>query len=229
MKICIDNRERTRNPDIDRVRLFENYIKSGKTKYIDGVITNNYKVSDYHTEDMTIGIEYKKDDLVKSITDKTLDKQLKELNETFAHSYLFIGYDGINDMIIKNIGFNPDALIGKISSILARQHVTVIFVGDYLVRFTCDVIEKHLDGKTKIKDIEYTPVRKKFLKRDPTIQEIRRAMFEQIPKLGSKKVNKLLEHFNGSFNDIALASPEQIAEVDGFGKKLADRIVEVLS
>jgi len=41
MIICIDNRERTRNPKIDRIALFERYIRSGKTKFIRGIETGN--------------------------------------------------------------------------------------------------------------------------------------------------------------------------------------------
>lgn len=222
MKICIDNRERLRIP------LFENYIKSGKTKFITGIELDNYKTSDYHTKDRVIGVEYKRDDFVESTFDGTLDKQLKELKDNFAHPYLFIGYDGLKDMITQNIGVNPSAIIGKLSSILARHNVTTIFVGDFLVRFVCDIIEKHYDGKTPIKEIQYTPIRKKFLKRNPTVKEIKHAMFEQLPGFGAMKVNKLLEHFDDSFYNITNASTEEIMKVSGIGKILAEKIKEVL-
>ena len=228
MKLCIDNRERTRNPKIDRIKKFERYINSDKTKFINGIKTDNYKVSDYHTEDKMVGIEYKKDDFTTSTFDGTLDKQLKELKENFVYPYLFVGYDGLSDMLMQNLGINPDALIGKLTSILARHHVTIMFVGDMLVRFTCDTIEKHYDGKTHIKDIEYTPIRKSFLKREPSIIEIRHAMIEQIPRLGAKKTNKILEYFDNSIHDITNASIDEIMKVDTIGEKLAKKVKEVL-
>ena len=223
MKICIDNRERLRIP------LFEKHINNGNTKFINKIELDNYKVSDYHTEDNVVGIEYKKDDFVESIFSGTLDKQLKELKDNFVHPYLFVGYDGLSDMISSNLGVNPDSLIGKLSSILARHNVTTIFVGDLLVKFTCDVIEKHYDGKTPIKEISYTPIRKKFLKREPSVQEIRHAMMEQIPNIGAAKVNNLLESFDGSVIKIGQASIEDLVKVKGVGNKIASKVKEVLN
>ena len=226
--MCIDNRERTRNPNIDRIKKFDVYIKSGKTKFIDGIITDNFKVSDYHTEDMLIGIEFKHEDFASSMFDGTLDKQLKELKDNFKYPYLFIGYEGLSDMIMDNLNVNPDSIVGELKSILARHHVTVMFVGDMLVDFTCGLIERHYDGRTKIKEIEYTPIRKSFLKRDPSEEEVRHAMMEQIPKLGALKTNKVLEHFDGSIHKICEASIEELMEVPTIGEKIATNIKKVL-
>jgi len=118
--------------------------------------------------------------------------------------------------------------IGKVSSIAARHYVPTYFVGDFLVRFVCDVVEKHYDGRTPIKEINYTPIRKKFLKRDPSYKEIRHAMMEQLPKMGAKKVNNLLESFDNSIIKIGQAPIEELMKVDGIGKKLALEIKEVI-
>jgi len=53
--------------------------------------------------------------------------------------------------------------IGKVSSIAARHYVPTYFVGDFLVRFVCDVVEKHYDGRTPIKEINYTPTIPKLI------------------------------------------------------------------
>ena len=222
MKICIDNRERPRIPK------FSDYIKSGKTKFIDGIVLGNYISGDFHTQDHLVGIEFKHEDFVESMFDGRLDKQLKELVDNFERPYLFIGYEGITDMISSNLGVNPDSLVGELASVLGRHNVTVMFVGDLLVMFTCKVIERHYDGKTPIKDAEYTPIRKSFLKREPSIIEIRHAMLGQIPNLGALKTNHIIEHFGGSINRVCNATVEELMEVEGVGKKLAERIRKVL-
>lgn len=220
MNICIDNRER------DRIDLFLRYIKSGKTKFIDGIETGNYPVGDYLTKDNLIGIEYKKDDLITSIFDGKIDQQLKELRDTFRYPFLFIGYEGIMDTIAHNPAVNPDAIIGKFASILARQKVTIMFVGDLLVPFVCKVCERFYDGQTPIKDAHYSPIRRK-----PTSKEIRHAMIENcVPNIGPLKTNHLLEKY-----DIALVSKEthqpatieDLMEIKGVGKKLSDQIMEI--
>lgn len=223
MKICIDNRERTRSLTIDRVALFENYIKSGKTKFIDSVKTDNYKAGDYFTEDMLVGVEYKKDDFVESIYNGQLDKQLKELKDNFAHPYLFVGYDGNKELLMENLGVNPDVLIGQLTSVLARHHMPVIFVGDMLVRYVCDVIEKHYDGKTPVKNIEYTPLR-----RQATTKEIKVDIISRIPGIGPKKGLKLIETFDNSIGNISKASNEELIQIPGIGEVLANHIKEVL-
>ena len=222
MKLCIDNRER------DRIPLFENYIKAGKTKFIDGIVTGNYQTSDIHSPDGLVGIEYKKDDFVTSIFNEQLDKQLKELKDNFQYPYLFIGYNSIIDTISNNIGTNPDVIIGAICSVLSRHKVTVMFVGDFLVPVTIGVIERFYDGKTPVKLSSYTPIRRK-----PTSKEIKHAMMEKIPNFGAKKVNSLFE--NG-FDIILInketqqrASLEELMQIKGIGGKLANQIKEVLS
>jgi len=221
LKIDIDNRERHRIPK------FKEYIKSGKPKFIKGATLLNMDTGDYGTKDCLVGIEYKKDDLTESIFNEQLDKQLKELSDRYTHAYLFIGYDGYNDMINNNLGVNPDCLIGKITSVLARNHVSVVFVGDFLVRFVIDVIEKHYDGRNKVK--EYNPIR---IGRKPkvsaSVTEIKLDIVSRIPRLGAKKANKLLEKFNYSLGSIVKASIEEIKEVDGIGEKLAKDIKKVL-
>ena len=217
MLLCIDNRER------DRIQLFKRYIDGGNCKFIDGIETDNYAVSDYHTKDLLVGIEYKRDDFVPSIFNEQIDKQLRELRNNFKYPYLFIGYGGIGQMITENLGTNPDTLIGQLTSVLARHHVTTVFVGDMLVKFTCDVVEKHYDGRTKIKEIEYTPIR-----RTATSKEVKHAMLERIPKLGSIKVNHLLERFDNSLGNISNASIEDLMTTPGIGDILAKQIKEVL-
>lgn len=54
-----------------------------------------------------------------------------------------------------------------------------------------------------------------------------RSVLEEIPGVGEKRRKALLRHF-GSLKRVRAASPEEIAEVEGFNRALADRVAEFL-
>lgn len=228
MKIYIDSRERSRERDIPAK--FQAFVASGKCQLIDEVVVGTYLTSDAHDGCNIVGIERKGDDFLTSMYDGTLDKQLTELKENFAHPFLFVEYDGIKDMIIKNPQINPKFIIGEFTSIMARHQVTVMFVGDLYVPFTIRVIEKFHDGQNKVKKTSYTPIRSRHQlhKRDPTPQEVKLDIISRIPKVGAKRGANLLETFDYSIGKIANASIDDIAKVGGIGKPLASHIKDVL-
>jgi len=216
MKICVDYREHKKIPKL------KDYVEK-KCKIITGVDVVTSASGDVFTPDGLIGIERKGDDYVTSLYNDQIDKQLKELRDNFQHPFLFIEYEGIRDMIEKNLGVNPGVLVGSITSILARHRITVVFVGDLYVSMVCKTIEKFYDGRTPVKYVNYTPIR-----RGATPKEVKLDIVSRIPKVGAIKGNKLLEKFDNSIGKIAVASIEDLMEVDGIGKKLANDIKEVL-
>ena len=224
MKIYVDNREKKnikKEPIVDK---FKTFVASNKCELITEVVVGSYKSGDVHSGDGMVGIERKGDDFLPSVWSGQLEKQLWELQENFKYPFLFLEFDGIKDMITQCVGVSPKVVVGVLTSIMARHRVTVMFVGDLYVPFTCRVLEKFYDGKTEIKRSAYTPIRRK-----PTTKEIKRAMFEHnFPGLGSKKVDKLLIHFENSVGNIVRASVEELMEVPGIGKVLAEEIYEVL-
>ena len=218
MKICVDYRERKKIPS------FEDYVKSGKTKIIDRIEIVTAQVGDVYSPDGLIGIERKsEDDLIESIYNKQIEKQLRELRDNFTYPFLFIEYEGIMDVISKHPNTNPEMIIGEISSILARQKVTVCFVSDFYVPIVCKTIEKFYDGKTEQRDVEYTPIR-----RGSTIKELKLDLISRIPQIKAKKGLKLLEHFDYSISKIAFAETEELMNVAGIGEKLSQKIKEIL-
>jgi len=218
MKICVDYRERKKIPS------FEDYVKSGKTKIIDRIEIVTAQVGDVYSPDGLIGIERKsEDDLIESIYNKQIEKQLRELRDNFTYPFLFIEYEGIMDAISKHPNTNPEMIIGEISSILARQKVTVCFVSDFYVPIVCKTIEKFYDGKTEQRDVEYTPIR-----RGSTIKELKLDLISRIPQIKAKKGLKLLEHFDYSISKIAFAETEELMNVAGIGEKLSQKIKEIL-
>lgn len=228
MKIYIDVRERSKERDIPAK--FQAFVASGKCELIDKVVVGTYLTSDVHDGCNIVGIERKGADFLISMYDGTLDKQLTELKENFAHPFLFVEYDGIKDMIIKNPHINPKSIVGKFASIMARHQITVMFVGDLYVPFTVRVIEKFHDGQNQVKKISYTPIRNRhrLYKRDSTPQEVKLDIISRIPMIGAKKGATLLEEFDYSIGKIANADIEEIMGVKGIGKLLASDIKEVL-
>jgi ERCC4-type nuclease len=215
--VCVDNRER------ERILTFKEYIKTRKAGIIDNIENDNYDTGDVFTKDGLVGIEYKGDDFLPSVFDHRLDKQLKELRDNFHHHYLFIGYEGISDMIMKNIGTNPAVIYEKLGSVLARTETTIMFVGDMFIPFACKVIECHYDGKTLLKEMSYTPIR-----RAPRTDEIQLDMLNRIPNLGPIKAKKLLEKYH-SISAIAQVDIEELKQMKGIGNTLASRIKHILN
>jgi ERCC4-type nuclease len=216
MKICVDYREHKKIPKL------KEYV-SKRCKIITGVDVVTSASGDIYTPDGLVGIERKGDDYITSLYKDQIDKQLKELKDNFSYPFLFIEYDGIKDMISKNYGVNPGVIVGSIASILARHRISVVFVGDLYISMACKTIEKFYDGKTPVKYISYTPIR-----RGATPKEVKLDIVSRIPRVGATKGNKLLEKFDNSIGKIANASIEDLMEVKGIGKKLADEIKEVL-
>jgi len=224
MKIYVDNREKKDSKKEPVVDKFKKFVASGKCQLITEVEVGSYKSSDVHSGNGLVGIERKGDDFLPSVWSGLLDKQLWELQDNFKYPFLFLEFDGIKDMITQCVGVSPKVVVGELTSILARHNVTVMFVGDLYVPFACRVIEKFHDGKTAIKRSAYTPIRRK-----PSTKEVKRAMFEHnFPGLGPRKVDLLLTHFDNSVKKIVDASVEELMEVKGIGKVLAQEIHEVL-
>jgi len=225
LKLQIDHRERA------RIVLFKKHIKSGKTKILTDAEIIQMPVGDYGTPDMHVGVEFKQFDFLESTYNDQLTKQLRELSDSYEYPYLIIGFNGILELISAFPGTNPNVIIGKLSSIASREHVTTLFCGDFLVKFVCDIVEKHYDGKTKTKDISYSPIRtshRKAFKRVLSINEIKLDNISRIPLVGSLRGEKLLEAFDWSIGAISSASIEELCEIDGIGKKIALHIHEVL-
>lgn len=227
MKIYIDCREQS------KISYFKSYVKKGSSKIITEVEVGQYDVSDYHTGDGMVGIERKSSDFVSSLFNGKLDQQMKELTDNFSYPFLFIEYDGIYDMLSDNLGINPKSIVGGLTSIMARHKVTIMFTGNYssiksplephtmFVPFTIRTIEKFYDGKNKTK--EYTPIRRKA-----TMQETKLDLISRIPNVGKTRAIKILDYFDNSINKLSNSSIEDIQNIDGIGKKIAERIYETL-
>jgi len=214
MEIYIDSHER------EIIPRFEQYVETIKNPVVTGVKVGTYKAGDYHSGDGNVGIERKKDDLVPSIYEGLLDKQMNELSINFKHPFLFLEYDGWSDLLMNNFGADYKLFIGEFSSIMARHNVSIYFTSSFFIPCVVKLMEKFYDGKKEEKLLEYTPVRQAV-----TTKDKQKAIVADLvgPVLG----NRLLKQF-GTIKNIANAEPEELEKVRGVGEKSIDRIKEIL-
>jgi len=224
MKLCVDSRERLKIP------AFRKYIQSGNSDILTDIEIVTSKAGDAYTLDLELGWERKAEDFVPSIYNGQLSKQMEELKNNFAHPYLFVEYEGIMDVIEQNPNVNPKTIIGEISSILARHKVTICFVGQFYIPIVCRVVDKFYDLNNPTK--QYNPIRMGTTRRrNASVGEVKLDIISRLPKVGAKKGNKLLEKFHLAIinNETGLeASIEELMEVNGIGKKMAENIKEIL-
>ena len=229
MKLCVDDRE------TDEIPQFKRFVQTKKTKIFTEVEVGRYDSGDVHSGDGLVGIERKGSDFVSSMLDGRLEQQLKELVDNFQYPFLFIEYDSFIAMIQDNLGINPKALIGELTSVLARNRVTVHWTGNYAtiksplephpyyVQFAVRTIEKFYDGRNEMKQSIYTPIR-----RQATPQEVKLDIASRPPGVGRMKGLRLLEHF-GSIKNICNASKEELMEVKGIGEGIAQAIYDAVN
>ena len=214
MEVYIDSHER------EIIPRFKQYVENIKNPVVTGVKVGTYKAGDYHSGDGNVGIERKKEDLLSSIYEGFLDKQLHELSINFKHPFLFLEYDGWSDLLMNNFGADHKLFIGEFSSIMARHNVSVYFTSSFFIPCVVKLMEKFYDGKSGKKLLEYTPVRQAV-----TTKDKQKAIVADLvgPIIG----NRLLKHF-GNIKNIANAQSEELNKVKGIGEKSIEKIKEIL-
>ena len=225
MKLLIDYREK------DRILPIKRFIQNGNSKTLTDAEVVTLQVGDYAVEDV-IGIEYKKEDFLDSVYSELLSKQLYELYENYEYPFLLIGFDGIKDMLEYYKNTNPRVIIGSLTSLAVRHHVTILFCGDFLGKFIVDLVDKHYDGKNKTKKTNYTSIRNKRGKAHKRIvspKEVKVDIVSRLYGIGSERAVTLLNRFDWSIKRIAEANTDDLMQIKGIGKKLAANIKEGLS
>ena len=221
MKLQVDSREKY------KINSFRQYVNANTSYIIKDIEIQTLKAGDACTPDLELVWERKAEDFIPSIYDGQLDKQLKELSENYNHPYLFIEYEGLMDMIEQNPKTNPEVLIGKLASILARHKVTVCFVGQFYIPLVIRTCDKFYDLNNPTK--QYSPIRTgQTRRRNATAKEVKLDIVSRLPKVGMLKGNRLLEKFDNSIQKISEATIEELMEIKGIGEGIAKQIKEIL-
>lgn len=186
----------------------------------DGVVVEEKRLSlgDYRINGHILVERKTTKDFVISIIDGRLFSQASRLKK-FAQKPIVI-IEG-KDLYHSGYDIDPQAIKGAITSLSTAWYIPVIFSKD--INGTADFLIM-----TGIQDVEYQPLYIKRLGRKPKrIRRLKLHILQGLPQIGPKIANRMLERF-GSIEKIITADENELAVVEGIGKKMAMEIRKIV-
>ncbi len=199
-----------------------NIIKALRQKKLD-VKEEFIEVGDYLL-DNGYAIERKDKDLVQSIMSNRLYEQLNNLCQ-YEHPVLCITLDNLWKTFYFSRGrYIHRSYLGTLITLTTRYpKLKVMFLQDEeeFISYIASLDKKiHEEGKST------RPAPQ--MRKAKSIKMRKENSLTAIEGVSVGKAKKLLNHF-GSIRNIAIANLTDLEEVDGIGKKLAEKIMEVLN
>lgn len=157
------------------------------------------------------------DDFTKSILDKRLFQQLKAMKDNFEKPLLLIeGEESLYG------GLNPNMIRGALAAITVDLGIPIIWTRD--LADTAGLIfwiakREQIDEKREVS------LRNK--KVPETLKEQQEYLVASLPDISMVRARALLEHFK-SPEKVFHASVKELQEVKGIGKKIAEKIKNVI-
>ena len=167
-----------------------------------------------------VSIERKEDDFISSLFDDRRLRQLSAMRETAEYSYLVVtqSYATMKAGALER-GISESVVTGYIASLCAIGYPPLFIDDKYdASRIVHRLVEKIED------DISRTYVARPAA---PLPVEYRNAIIESLPGIGAKTRRKLTAVFP-SIATLSNASVVELTEIEGIGKKTAQRMVEIL-
>ena len=192
-------------------RLFKNGInvKVGQLKAGDFIISED------------VGVERKTtDDFVNSLVDKRLFEQAQKLKQNFVRPLYIIEGNFENLFSVRNV--DSKAILGALTSLILDWQVPLLFSRN--PEETADIIT-NLAKREQIDNKKLVSVRSG--QKPKILTEQQQYFIEGLPNIGPTAARNLLKHFTTPKN-ILNASIEELKEVDGIGKILAEQIRKLL-
>ena len=168
-----------------------------------------------------VSIERKEDDLLPSLFDDRRLRQLGAMREDAEFSYLLVtkSYREIK-LGLRERQVSERVFLSFIASLCAIGYPPLFIDDKYDASLLMKkVIDKIEDDKPRV----YVP-----RPNSPTKNEYRNALFEGLPSVGPKMRRKLTKVYP-TVSSLCKATVEDLMEIEGIGKRTAERIVEVLS
>ena len=167
-----------------------------------------------------VSVERKEDDFLPSLFDDRRLRQLGSMREEAEFSYLLVtkSYNEIKaDMMMRDV--NERVLLGYIASLCAVGYPP-LFIPDKhdAAELITRIVEKVEDDDPRV----YVP-RPKGAK----ATDFRNAIVESLPKIGTKTRRKIIAVYP-SIADLCTASVDDLMEIEGIGKKTAEKIYQCL-
>lgn len=167
-----------------------------------------------------VSIERKEDDLMPSLFDDRRLTQLGAMREEAEYSFLIVtkSFQEVK-MEVMERGIGENILHGYLASLCAVGYPP-LFIPD---KYDAAQIINRLVAKIEAdRHGLYVPRPKKARPSD-----YRNAMIETLPSIGPKTRRKLIAEFP-TLSDLCSASIEDLQEIEGIGKKTAERIFTIM-
>lgn len=174
-------------------------------------------LGDFVASDRVVIEKKSVDDFTKSILDKRLFQQLKAMKDNFEKPLLVI--EGEKSLY----GYlNPNMIRGALAAITVDLGIPIIWTRD--LADTAGLIfwiakREQIDEKREVS------LRNK--KTPETLEEQQEYLIASLPDVSMVRAKALLEHFK-SPEKVFNASTKELQEVKGIGKKIAEKIKNVI-
>lgn len=207
VKIIVDHRE------------FRSPVARYLSKCDIEIESNQLAVGDYIVSSR-IGIERKDvNDFLNSLLNGNLFKQIKRLRDAYSRPVLIIEGPGL--FTKRNI--NHNAIFGCLVSIMVDYGIPIINTENE--KDTADLLIVMAKREQKK---EHKSIVLRGNKNMMDIYEQQQFIIEGLPQISSVIAKRLLEHF-GSIRALSNASEQDLQEVPGVGKKIAQDIYQVIN
>ncbi len=207
IKIIIDHREY-------RSRVVRNLMELGIS-----IESQQLAVGDYILSSR-IGVERKNvDDFLNSLINGKLFLQISKLRDAYSRPMLIIEGEGL--LTKRNIKHN--AIFGSLVSIMIDYGIPIFTTKDDIE--TANILSLAAKREQK-KDKKSVSIRGE--KTSMSIQEQQQFIVEGLPNVSSILAKRLLSKF-GSIKSIINATENELQDVNGVGKNIALKIIEILN
>lgn len=161
-------------------------------------------------------------DLVGSVRTRRLWSELDAVKRAEAEPLLLI--EGSLALIEKFTNWNPKSIVAVINNIILEWNVPVVTVPSQ--RWTVIYLASLAEDLSREKKARIYPLRVKEKAEKP--EDYARMTVEGLPGISGQRAINLLRHFK-TVRNIANASVDELAEVEGIGEKIAKRIYETFN
>ncbi len=176
------------------------------------------EVGDYIVSDRTAIERKAAEDLVNSLLDRDLFRQISDLAKTFDKPILIIEGEGL----FTTRQLNPNAIYGTLASIALDFNISILYTRD--AEDTASLI--HIIAKREQTN-EKRPVSAHGKKSSLNVSRQQEYIISSIPDIGPGAARNLLEHF-GSIEAIVNADTEKLQQVPLIGPKTAAKIRDII-
>ena len=201
--ILIDSNQHHFHPDVTK-----------KLEKIDDTVIEQLASGDYVCG--KIGVEWKEaSDFLSSMSDKRILNQAVNLKENFEVPIVLVVGD-IYKAITKT-KFHPNSYLGMKATLIRAFNVNVISCIDNSEAIDfLKVLFKQEDSKDK-------SVKPSIVRKPHSLVDRKLSALSCVEGISMKKADTILKRF-GDLQKVALSSENEILEINGIGKKLANNI-----